>query len=284
MGGADIIPGVSGGTVALITGIYERLIDAIKSINLLFAIYFFRGFLDKKYFLKSKQIFRNIDFKFILPLLFGIATAFLLIANIIGPVFDSYPTYAYSFFFGLILASSFLVYFNIKKLNVWVPIFIFLGILVGYMIVGLEAIQTTHNFFIIFLSGVITICAMILPGISGAFILLLLGQYNFMLNVLRGFTSLDFSGLPYAISYIFGGAVGIITLSRVLSYFIKNHRLATLSFLLGLMLGALRKPGEFIINQPENIMITIFSSIFGIIIVVTFSYYKIYSEKKTASL
>ena len=222
MGGADIIPGVSGGTVALITGIYERFIDAIRSVNLLFIPYFFRGFIDKKYFYKSKDNFLKIDFRFLIPLVFGIGLAFLLISNIIGPILDIYPSYAYAFFFGLIFSSSIFVYFTIKTINMWTPIFIVIGFIVGFLIVWLEAIQTTHNIPIIFLSGIITICAMILPGISGAFILLLLGQYEFMLNVLRGFTILDFSGLPYALAYIFGGIIGIIGLSRILSYLIKN--------------------------------------------------------------
>ena len=284
MGAADIIPGVSGGTVALITGIYERLIDAIKSVNLLFVPYFFRGFVDRKYFTKAKENFLGIDFKLLLPLIAGIAAAFLLIANMIGPLYDNYPTYTYAFFFGLILSSSFFVYASVGKINFSVPVFILLGFLAGFFIVGLEAIQATHTLPIIFFSGVITICAMILPGISGAFILLLLGQYKFMLDILRGFTSLDFSGFSYALSYVAGGVVGILVLSRILSYLIKNYRIATFSFLLGLMLGALRKPGELVMDNPENIAITVVSAATGVLIVSLFGYYKFYVDKKSASL
>jgi putative membrane protein len=283
MGAADIIPGVSGGTVALITGIYERLIDAIKSVNLLFVPYFFRGFVDRKYFTKAKENFQGIDFKLLLPLVAGIAVAFLLIANAIGPLFDNYPTYTYALFFGLILSSSFFVYTSVGKINIGAPVFVLLGFLAGFFIVGLEAIQATHTLPVLFFSGVITICAMILPGISGAFILLLLGQYKFMLDILRGFTSLDFSGLSYALSYIAGGVVGILVLSRVLSYLIKNYRIATLSFLLGLMLGALRKPGEIIMNNPENIAITVVFAAAGVLIVSLFGYYKFYVDKKSVS-
>jgi putative membrane protein len=284
MGAADIIPGVSGGTVALITGIYERLIDAIKSVNLLFVPYFFRGFVDRKYFTKAKENFLGIDFKLLLPLIAGVGVAFLLIANVIGHLFDNYETYTYAFFFGLILSSSFLVFRTIEKLTISAPFFVLIGFLSGFFIVGLEAIQTTNSLPIIFFSGVITICAMILPGISGAFILLLLGQYKFMLDILRGFTSLDFSGFSYALSYVAGGVVGILVLSRILSYLIKNYRIATLSFLLGLMLGALRKPGELVMDNPENIAITVVSAATGVLIVSLFGYYKFYVDKKSASL
>lgn len=284
MGAADIIPGVSGGTVALITGIYERLIDAIKSVNLLFVPYFFRGFVDRKYFTKTKENFLGIDFKLLLPLIAGVGVAFLLIANVIGHLFDNYETYTYAFFFGLILSSSFLVFRTIEKLTISAPFFVLIGFLSGFFIVGLEAIQTTNSLPIIFFSGVITLCAMILPGISGAFILLLLGQYRFMLGILRGFIRGDFTGLPFAITYIVGGVIGILVLSRFLSYLIKNYRAATLSFLTGLMIGALREPTELIIGKPENITITVISAIFGICIVSLFGYYKLYMNKQSTSL
>ena len=282
MGSADIIPGVSGGTVALITGIYERLIDAIKSVNLKFIPYFFRGFTHRKYFKKAKENLLRIDFKFLLPLMLGIAVAFLLLANILGPLRDNYPTYTSAFFFGLVLSSSFFVYKSSEKtMNLKAVIFIAIGFLVGFLVVGLEAIQTNHSLPVIFSSGAITLCAMILPGISGAFILWFLGQYDFMLGVLRGLISFDFSSLSSALVYIAGGILGLIVFSRVLSFLIKNYRVATLSFLLGLMLGALRKPAELVIHNPENIVITIFSAIIGILIVFLISYYKFSLDRKS---
>jgi putative membrane protein len=289
MGAADIIPGVSGGTVALITGIYERLIDAIKSVNLLFVPYFFRGVVDRKYFTKAKENFLGIDFKLLLPLIAGIAAAFLLLANIIGPLRENYPTYMSAFFFGLIVSSSLLVFISIKIPLIFKTItqslfFIFMGILAGYFVVGLVTIQTNHSMLVIFFSGMITICAMILPGISGAFILWFLGQYDFMLGILRKLTSLDFSGLSYTVAYIFGGVFGILIFSRILSYFIKHYKYNTFSFLLGLMLGALRKPGELVMNNPENIAITVVSAAAGVLIVSLFAYYKFYADKESASL
>ena len=282
MGGADIIPGVSGGTIALITGIYERLIEAIKSIDLKIILYWFQGFVDKKYFKKSKEKLLNIKIKFLLPLILGIVAAFLILANILGWLLEEYPIYTYAFFFGLILSSSFFVYKSSKiPINLKSTFFLAIGIIAGFFVVGLESIQASHSIPIIFFAGIITFCAMILPGLSGAFILLLLGQYDFMLNVLRGITHLDLSSLSFAIAYTLGGIIGILAFSRALSYLLKNYRVATLSFILGLMVGALRKPGELVYQNPENIAITIISAILGIFIVALVSSYE-YKVKKKA--
>jgi putative membrane protein len=279
MGAADIIPGISGGTIALITGIYEQLIDAIKSVDLLFIPYFFKGFIQKKYFTLAKKNFLAINFSFLLPLMAGIAVAFLAISNIISPLFEYYPSYLYAFFFGLILASSLLVFHSMGKITIAMPFFMLFGFFVGFFVVGLDVIQANHSLPILFLSGVITICAMILPGISGAFILLLLGQYVFMLDVLRGFTRLDFSGIFDAVAYISGGIVGVLLLSRLLSYLITKYRLISLSFLVGLMLGALRKPAEHVFENPGNPLLIIFSSIIGILIIIFFVFYKYHLKK-----
>ena len=114
MGSADIIPGVSGGTVALITGIYERFITALKSINVSFLFYFLKGFIDKNSFIKSKKRFFSIDFAFLIPLGLGIIFAFISLANVVGFCFDSFPTYTFAFFFGLIFTSSIHIYFYIE--------------------------------------------------------------------------------------------------------------------------------------------------------------------------
>jgi len=225
-----------------------------------------------------------INFSFLLPLILGIAVAFLVLSNIISPLFEYYPSYLYAFFFGLIFASSLLIFRSIGKINVAMPFFLIFGFFVGFYVVGLQVIQTNHSLPILFLSGVITICAMILPGISGAFILLLLGQYIFMLDVLRGFTRLDFSGIYSAIAYISGGVVGILLLSRLLSYLITKYRVMSLSFLMGLMLGALRKPAEHVFENPGNPFLIIFSSIFGILIIVFFAYYKYFLKKDISEI
>jgi putative membrane protein len=273
MGSADIIPGVSGGTVALITGIYERLVRALRSIDFKFIPYFFRGLIDRRYLRKAKDNFSSIDFIFLLPLVSGIAVAFFSLANVMGFLLEEYPSYTYAFFFGLILSSALLIYFTGKmKMTVMTFFFLALGVGMGYLIVGLEAIQTDHSLLIIFVSGMITFCAMILPGISGAFILLFLGQYEFMLGVLRQLTVLDGSRLSYAIVYPLGGVIGLVSFSRVLSYLLEKHRNKTLSFIVGLMVGALREPGEIMISHPGNILLLITSAVIGVILVTITSY------------
>ena len=275
MGSADIIPGVSGGTVALITGIYERLIYAIKTVNFKFILYFFKGFIDSNYFSRAKENIQNIDVKFLLPLVVGITTAFLLLARVIEPLLTYYPTYAYTFFFGLVLSSSWLVYKQIKKISIIMIVVTFFGFLVAFLIIGLDAIQTSHSTPVIFVSGIITVCAMILPGISGAFILWFLGQYEYMLHALNNLK------ITIVLVYVIGAFLGILAFSHVLSYAIKRYRVLTLSFLIGLMVGALRKPVEIVIAQPDNIAITISSGLLGIFIVYMFSYYQLILNKRT---
>ena len=287
MGSADIIPGVSGGTIAFITGIYEQFIFALKSINIRFIYYFFRGIFDKTYRSKAKESFFSIHFRFLIPLGCGIAVAFLSLANVIGLSLEQIPTYTYAFFFGLILASSVFVYLRHK--DVFKPwyfiLFVFIGAVISYYIVGLETIQNTDpSFLVIFISGIISFCAMILPGLSGAFILYLLGQYEFLLNdVLREITHFSFSNALYGITYVLGGLVGLLGFSRIISFLFKKYRMPTLSCILGLMIGALRKPSEYIINQPENLIITLLSIGAGVFIVGLFSYYEFLLNKSKVS-
>ncbi|RLF62782.1 MAG: DUF368 domain-containing protein [Thermoplasmata archaeon] len=278
MGSADIIPGVSGGTVALITGIYERLIYAIKTIDLKFIPYFFMGFVDRKYFSKMRENIYSIDFRFLLPLVLGVGTAFLLLSRIIESLLKYYPTYSYAFFFGLILSSSAVVYKNIGKIDTHMIFFSIIGFLFSFYLMGLRYLQTNHSLIIIFFSGMITICAMILPGISGAFVLYFLGQYRYMLNALNTLRLIDI------FMYLFGALLGIIGFSHLLSLLIKKHRLVIMSFLFGLMLGALRKPAELIIDQPADMLITIFSSIIGFMIVFLFNIYRTLYLKGTSRI
>ncbi len=274
MGSADIIPGVSGGTIALITGIYERLVDTIRAINFKFIFYFFKGFFDKKYFKKAKDNFLSVDWVFLSILALGIGIAFLSLANVIGVLLEFYPSYTYSFFFGLIISSAFFVYFlNRKVIKFWDIVFCFVGVAFGFLIVGLSSVEASHTFYVVFLAGMVTFCAMILPGISGAFILLVLGQYEFMLDILRDMANFDFSGIFYAISYVLGGVAGLLLFSRVLSYLFKRYHGATLMFIVGLMIGALRDPADRIMMQPDNMYITLAAGCLGVLVVSIVSYY-----------
>lgn len=280
MGSADIIPGVSGGTIALITGIYERLVYAIHSIDFKFILYFFKGFYKKEYFGKAKKNFLDIDFALLIPLAAGIGLAFWILAPIIHFLLENHETYTHAFFLGLILASAFVVYHSVKKnITIRSLFFVFLGLVFGFLIVGIESINASHSFLIIFAAGFISFCAMILPGISGAFILLILGQYSFMINVLKKIGSFDFSDMSYAVLYLVGGIFGLLSFSRVLSYLLKKHHSATICFVIGLMIGALRSPGEIILENPGNIFFTFFSIVVGAFLVGFLSYYSMRFEK-----
>lgn len=241
MGLADIVPGVSGGTIALITGIYERLISAIKSFDLEMISSLLKG--DVQGFKKS---IRDVDFPFLIPLGFGIVASFLTASRVIENALTLYPTFTYAFFFGLILASAHLVYrridsFGFGKLQSGLD-----GFLFAFWIVGIEYFSLIHHPLMIFISGFIAICAMILPGISGSFILLLLGQYHYMLKALKSFD------LFLILTFGAGAVLGISSFARLLSYFFDNYEDLTLAFLTGLMLGALRLPLENIIYVTDK--------------------------------
>ncbi len=276
MGSADIIPGVSGGTIALITGIYERFVFALESINLHFLYYFILGFKDKTNFKKAKESFFSIDFLFLIPLVLGILLAFLTLANVIGFLLETVPTQTFAFFFGLIFASAFYVYYTHKSLfKIQSSVFIGIGFLVGFLIVGLESIQLSHTPLMIFASGIISFCAMILPGLSGAFILLVLGQYEFLLSILRELTHFEFGMILFVFAYGFGGIIGLLGFSRVLSFLFSKYKSATIAFITGLMIGALRKPGMQIITHPDKLSFTMISLCLGILVVTLFSIYEL---------
>lgn len=228
MGLADIIPGVSGGTMALITGIYERLIFGIKNIGLKFVYFALKG--DFK---SAKQDLQAIDFPFFIPLLAGIALSFLLFSRVIDFLLDFYPLPMFAFFFGLILASAKIVFKRIKTKQYSIYFWILIGFLFSFAFTFLNPVQANHSMPVVFFSGMIAICAMLLPGISGAFILLFLGQYEFLLNALH---SLNF--LVIAL-FGLGALIGLALFSRLLAFLLKRNESAVLAVLTGLMLGAL---------------------------------------------
>ena len=285
MGSADIIPGVSGGTIALITGIYERFVFALKSINLKFLLYFILGLKNKKNFKKAKESFFSIDFSFLIPLILGIIVAFLTLANLLGFLLDTIPTQTFAFFFGLILASAAHVYYSHKSLfHISSVFYIIVGIVIGFLIVGLEGVQLDHSLIMIFASGIISFCAMILPGLSGAFMLLVLGQYGFLLSVLRELTHFQFFNLPFVFAYGLGGIIGILGFSRVLSFLFSKYKSSTIAFITGLMIGALRKPAMEIRIDPSNIFFTILSICLGILLVLIFFLMELRKNKNEVSL
>ena len=227
MGAADVVPGVSGGTIAFIVGIYDELIDSIKSINGKSLKLFFTG--------KWGAFWKAINGNFLISIVAGIAVSVFSLAKIITWLLTDHPVMVWAFFFGLVLASTWFVGKDIKEWNKkTIPAFI-IGVAVAYYITVATPAETPSNLFFIFLCGAIAICAMILPGISGSFILVLLGKYFYIMEAVKTF---DIATL---LVFLAGACIGITTFSRVLSYALKNFRNITLAVLTGFMLGSLNK-------------------------------------------
>jgi putative membrane protein len=227
MGAADIVPGVSGGTMAFILGIYETLIDAIKSFDLT-AIRLALG-------LKFKALFEHIPFGFLIALGLGILAAIVTLSNLLGTALENEPALVFSFFGGLVLAS--IVAIGVKlKWTVATIISLVIGTVFAYVLVGLNPLQNVdHTPVVLFFSGTVAIMAMILPGISGSFILLILGQYAFVLNAVRTSDIVSIGSLAL------GCVVGIVLFSRVLSWLLHHYEQITIAALVGFMVGSLRK-------------------------------------------
>jgi len=262
MGTADIIPGVSGGTIALITGIYERLVHAISKINFSFVKPFFRG----NFSTFKTKFFEEIDFQLFVPLLLGIAVAMLTLSKVITFLLDFYTAFTFAFFLGLILASSYVLYTHLVKISLKIILFSIIGFIVAFIFVGLNPIAANHTLPILFFSGMIAVCAMILPGISGAFILLLLGQYEYMLH------SLNTLNLVEIITFCLGALIGILGFSKFLDYLLNHYKEVTLAFLIGVMLGTLRTPYDKIVANIDgsnliNVVICLTLIIIGFIII-----------------
>ncbi|MDR0385720.1 MAG: DUF368 domain-containing protein [Prevotellaceae bacterium] len=228
MGAADVIPGVSGGTIAFITGIYEELLSSIK--NLPFAV---KTLISNKFNLRL--FWKEVNGNFLLALLLGIFTSILSLAKLMTYLLVNYPVPVWSFFFGLILASVWFVLKDIDKWKIPYCISFILGIAAGYLITVISPSETTNALWFIFLSGVIAICAMILPGISGSFILLLMGKYAYILDALVNFNIL------VIVVFAVGAVIGIISFSHFLSWLLKKYNFPTIAFLAGIMFGSLNK-------------------------------------------
>ena len=227
MGAADVVPGVSGGTIAFIAGIYDELINSIKSINMHSLKLLFTG--------KIAAFWKAVNGNFLFALLLGIAISVFSLAKLITYLLLNEPVLVWSFFFGLVLASTWFVTKDIKGWN-WKTVAGFVGgAVIAYYIKVATPAESSTNLMFIFLCGAIAICAMILPGISGSFILVLLGKYFYVMEAVK---TLDLVVLGV---FAFGAALGITSFSRVLSYALKNFRNITLSVLSGFMLGSLNK-------------------------------------------
>lgn len=273
MGTADIIPGVSGGTIAFITGIYIQLLRAIESINLTF----FHRLLTFKF----KEAIALVHVRFLFPLLFGIGLAIVGTARLMHFFITVHPVPTWSLFFGLIAASILIVGKAIEKWDSFSFVAIVIGSAFSFYIVGLIPVTTPETWWFIFFSGMIAICAMILPGLSGAFLLLVLGKYEYITGAIKN--PLVLENLLVLLIFIGGCIIGIFGFSRILNYFLGQYRNMTMCILTGIMIGAMRKiwpwkeiiqtkiiRGKEYILQTENIIPENFDSQFFLAVFLAF--------------
>lgn len=235
MGAADVIPGVSGGTIAFMTGIYEELVGSINSINGQAVRLLFGG--------KFRDFWKHINGNFLVAVFAGILISVMSLAKLMTYLLAYLPVPTWAFFFGLIVASS---VFILRELKDWKPkdgVMLVLGIILGVVVCTLSPTETPDALWFIFLSGAIAICAMILPGISGSFILLILGKYEFMLSTLTRIMSGDGVAMDYLVLVVFvlGAVVGILSFSKFLHWLLARYHRSTLLVLAGFIIGSLVK-------------------------------------------
>lgn len=227
MGASDVVPGVSGGTMALILGIYEELIQSIKAFDGALLRMVLKG--------HFAQALKTAPLRFLLPLGVGILTAIFTLARGLSWLLETHPVAIWSFFFGLVLASAIMVGRRIAKWTMATLISLLVSAVGAYVLVALVPVKTPETLSFIFLCGAIAICAMILPGISGSFILVLLGKYHFILNAVGRLDILVLS------VFTAGTATGIMLFVRLLNWLLKHYYQITMAALTGLMIGSLRK-------------------------------------------
>ena len=227
MGAADIVPGVSGGTIAFISGIYEELITAINTVNLHAFRLLRRG--------KFTAFWKYINGGFLTALMLGILISIIFLAKGVKWLLENEPVLLWSFFFGLVVSSIIFVARAIAKWDVFVFLLLVAGGIAAYYITTLPPMNTTGNLAFLFLSGALAVCAMILPGISGAFILVLLGAYKIILDALD---ERDFKIIGVT---VLGGIFGLISFARILKWLFTHYRNSTLAVLTGFITGSLNK-------------------------------------------
>lgn len=254
MGAANVIPGVSGGTIALITGVFERLINAIKSFDINAIKLLFKW--------KIKELIEYVDLYFLIAVFSGMIVSVVSLAKLLEFLFTNYPVLVWAFFFGLILASVYYVGKTIKKWNISVILTFIIGTSIAVVISMLNPATQNDSFFYLIICGIVAICSMILPGLSGSFILILLGNYE--LVMIKAVSTFD---LAILFPVIIGVIVGLIAFSHILSWIYKKYKDQTISILTGFILGSLSilwpwknevyrldSIGNFILKDGERII------------------------------
>ena len=235
MGGADVIPGVSGGTIAFIMGIYDEFVGSIAKIDAEAVRLLFKG--------KIRDFWKHINGNFLLAIVCGIGVSVVGLAGLMQMLLSEHPIQTWAFFFGLIVASSLFILRGIKGWKVREGLFLVLGVILGIVVCTLSPTETPEALWFIFLSGSIAICAMILPGISGSFILLILGKYQFIMGVISDLVAgVDFGRNIIILGVFLVGAVcGIIGFSKFLHWLLARWHKETLITLAGFIIGSLVK-------------------------------------------
>lgn len=226
MGAANVIPGVSGGTIALITGIFERLIDAIKSFDATAIKLLFKG--------KINDLIKHVDLYFLIAVFSGAVASVVTLAKLLEYLFTNYPIFVWAFFFGLILASVYYVGKTVKMWNFSVILTFIIGTAFALIITFMNPATQNDSFFYLIICGVVAICSMILPGLSGSFILILMGNYE--LVMIHAVNNAD---IKILFPVIIGAIFGLIAFSHILSWIYKKYKDQTISTLSGFILGSL---------------------------------------------
>lgn len=241
MGVADLVPGISGGTIALITGIYDQLIHNVH-------VFFHKN--TRRFHLKGYwQNIIHLEYGFLIPLALGIGTALLLGSHVVEDLITNYPAPVYSFFLGIILASVHWLMKGLERKHThWIAFGISVAIGVGIALLGVGLERTSSSWWLIMLMGAVAIPALVLPGISGSYILLVLGHYTLTVRALK---TLDFTYLAF---FGIGALAGLALLSKFLKHLLTNHRSITLFSLAGLMLGATINPLFNIMEASPGIL------------------------------
>ena len=245
MGAADVIPGVSGGTIAFIMGIYDEFVGSIASINSEAVRKLFKG--------EFRAFWKHINGNFLLSLVIGIGVSVITLAGLMQILLNDYPIQTWAFFFGLIVASSIFILRGISGWKVREALFLVVGVILGIVVCTLSPTQTPDGLWFIFLSGAIAVCAMVLPGISGSFILLILGKYQFIMSTISDFVSgVDMGrNLIILIVFILGAVTGILSFSKFLHWLLARWHKETLIVLAGFIIGSLVKVWPW--NNPEAV-------------------------------
>ena len=243
MGAADVIPGVSGGTIAFIMGIYDDFVSSLASINSEAVRLLLKG--------KFKAFWKHINGSFLLSLVIGIGISVISLAGLMQALLTDFPIQTWAFFFGLIVASSIFIIRGISGWKFREGLLLALGVVLGIVICTLSPTQTPDSLWFIFLSGAIAICAMILPGISGSFILLILGKYQYIMGTISDLVSgIDFGrNLLILCVFVIGAIVGILGFSKFLHWLLARWNKETLIVLAGFIIGSLVKVWPW--SNPE---------------------------------